>query len=539
MPKARYIYLFSFLVCVVYALAYAAYGFSDTDHGFVQALSWRILEGQVPYLDFLYVRPPGSPYFHAAWLALLPDSWESIGERVLFYVLMTLSTCWSVISLRRVFSFRKLGIAPAGLGVLALILSLHNFPPMAWHTVDGLFWGALGFLGITHPKIGYRTYLGLLAFVMAALMKQAFYPLPLIGGALVILLHERTTIWKSIGMTAGTVLLGTLFVYFWEPNFLPTMLQQITGATSLQDLYAAGIEPYLKPLVFVVLPLLVAWQAMSLYKWRLLPAGLFWVVLIGYIAYYVWKAWHTQTSIGPEKGFAQVFWLLGVGLCLKNIWVNKKAYGLLLGMLLMAWCGGISWGYATPMLYFTPILFAFLLGLREEIDFRVPRYFYALLGAFLVWAYAMLAQFPYRDAPRAALIYPMAQVFPQMQGIYTGETMFRKSQELQRLQRQYGDKFTVLPAYPLAHYLTDSPPILGVDWAHNAECQYSVQTERLQQALAQLEYVLLQTDEDKKKEWEEAGKYGCLLAGYVATHWKPETVGDFFTVYRPPFESSD
>ncbi len=532
MRKVSVIYLFSLLLALLYALAYAPYGFSDTDQGFIQALSWRIMQGQVPYLDFTYVRPPVSLYFHAGILRFLPGNWEVMGERVIFYLMMALIVAWSTISLQRYFSFRKLAISPVGLAILAFVLSVHNYPPMPWHTVDGLFWGALGFLLISHPQGRLRVDIGLCCMILAALCKQAFYPMPLVGLSLIWLLHGRNSFFRAGGLNLGLLLLVGAFIHGWDPAFLPAMLSQITGATTLTDLYAAGIAPYLKPLVLVVIPLLICWQAMSLYKWRLFPAGLFWAVFVGLIGIQVYRSWHMAAYQGPGLGFAQAFWLIGVGLAIKSVWVNKTAYGLILGMLVLAWCSGISWGYASPMLYFTPILFTFLLGLKEELDFRVPRYFFALLGTFLIWSFAMLYQFPYRDQPRADLYYPLAQVFPKMEGVYTGKEMFRKSQELLRFQRHYGDRFSVLPAFPMAHYLLDLNSPLGIDWAHNAECLYDQREAYWIAALSQLDYVLLQPD--KQHEWGQEGPYGCKLAGYVQQNWIKTEEGEYFWLYRPP-----
>ena len=529
MRKDRYIYLFTFIAAIAYAIAYAPYGFGDTDQGFIQALSWRILQGEIPYLDFTYVRPPVGLYFHAGIQALLPTQWEMLGERSLFFLLMGATVAFSTASLHRYFTFSKLALSPSAFALLAFFLSVHNYPPMAWHTVDGLFFGSLGFWFLTRGKSSVWTSLGLLAMILAALTKQAFYPMPLLGLALIALLHGSKFLLRPLLLNLLLLLSAGILIWLLAPDFLSNMWHQISGSSSLSDLVEAGLEPYLKPLLIIVLPLLLCWQAMSLYKWRLLPAGVFWAVFIGLLGLHVWRSWDTGEYVGPSFGLAQAFWLLGIGLVFKSFWVNNRAYGLLGAMLLMAWCAGISWGYATPMLYFGPILFAFLLGLKEELDFQVPRYFFGILGIYVVWVFAMLYQFPYRDETRLEQTYDLGTIFPKLEGIYAGPEMLDKSEELTRLHQEYPGSFTVLPAFPLAHYLLDEQNPLSVDWAHNVECQYEEKKDELWDELQQTEFVFLQLD--KQTEWSDSSRYGCLLAKEVRDRRILLKEGKYFAVY--------
>ena len=57
-------------------MVYAPYGYSGVDEGFITALVWRVLNGELPYVDFIYVRPPGTPLLHAAIQAVLPAAWR-------------------------------------------------------------------------------------------------------------------------------------------------------------------------------------------------------------------------------------------------------------------------------------------------------------------------------------------------------------------------------------------------------------------------------------------------------------------------------
>jgi hypothetical protein len=80
-----------------------------------------------------------------------------------------------------------------------------------------------------------------------------------------------------------------------------------------------------------------------------------------------------------------------------------------------------------------------------------------------------LSLFPYRDAPAWEMKGDGGKVFPQLAGIWTSEDGLQKLEELKSLIARHGKDFEVLPAHPAAHYLSQTQPMLRVDWAHDAE----------------------------------------------------------------------
>ena len=77
-----------FSLPLLYFLVYGFWGFSDTDGCFIPALSYRVINGEIPYKDFFYVRPALSPLLHALELLLLPANLEMIGMRLVAYLMM-------------------------------------------------------------------------------------------------------------------------------------------------------------------------------------------------------------------------------------------------------------------------------------------------------------------------------------------------------------------------------------------------------------------------------------------------------------------
>ena len=149
---------------VVLALCFfARFGFNTyhpTDHGFVLGSAWRVFGGQVPYLDFVWVRPPGSLYLHSA-VFWLPESWSFPAARLVFYLQLAAAAfvpaAWSVCA----------GAAsPVRLGLLSLTayaIALHNFP--ATGAASGVF--LVGYGGMRFSTEFARqpdAHLGFIAF---------------------------------------------------------------------------------------------------------------------------------------------------------------------------------------------------------------------------------------------------------------------------------------------------------------------------------------------------------------------------------------
>ena len=84
--------------------------------------------------------------------------------------------------------------------------------------------------------------------------------------------------------------------------------------------------------------------------------------------------------------------------------------------------------------------------------------------ALLLGAFRLAAEFVYRDGRRAEMHRHLGELFPQMSGIYSTETTYRRYAELRDLAQRYGPDFKVLPYFTRANYLTRTRPPLPNDW---------------------------------------------------------------------------
>lgn len=108
---------------------------------------------------------------------LLPEQWGVIGERYIFFLKVA---AYSWLSAAVLTSDTRRWI----LAVFGFVVSVHCYPPMAWHTVDGILFAVLAvwcFVGNTSsgslPGGAWKPVLAGVFVFAALLCKQSFYPM--------------------------------------------------------------------------------------------------------------------------------------------------------------------------------------------------------------------------------------------------------------------------------------------------------------------------------------------------------------------------
>lgn len=524
------------LLPIVYFLLYGFDGFADTDQGFVPGLAWRVHQGQVPYLDFIYVRPPLTPVLHALELWLWPLEGQMLGMRFDFYLMMAGSVLFGILTLRRWFDFHGLGIQPWMLGVLAFLFGVHNFPAMPWHTVDGIFFGSLGIWLVTHPNSVWQMVFGLFALALAGLAKQPFAVMLPLGFLWIIWAQYRQNKILKISLIAiGGMATTTGCLLLLLPNgFAKAMLNQVSGASSWSDLANVGFIGYLLPLAFFIVSTGVLFKlggkanpSRQIWLGRALLAGLA-LIPMAHAGLAFWK----MEFVPPRLGYCHVLLLAGFAYAILQ-WrpYQRVSASALLMMCALSWASSISWGYAMPAQFALPGLFGFFGLLRMALPgFKIGNVAMRWLAGLVFVGFFLLNLLPYRDAPRWELKAGAGEIFPQLAGISVGPETLEKLHSLKALDLTYNGKIAIFPAQPGFSYLTQRQPMLDVDWEHDAEIGPANMAAFLQDLNTSSIFVAIEKSRTGEANSANA-HYGSQVLKAVLDHWTKVDSVPHFDVY--------
>ncbi len=534
------------------------HSFNPTDQEFVLAYSWRIVNGEVPYRDFLYARTPLTPYLHAPEL-FLPEGWAIQAGRLVYYTELAaagaLPTFWAA---------RRLGIraTPRALALAAafFFLAVHNFPPMPWPTVDAVVFasGAVtAFLFSLDGSAARKDWLRALASVLVALAvlaKQTFAPLALLLVAYGAVESIRQRSWRPVLSSAlpGACIALVVALALASVGALGELVHQVVEPARLResaeipwsgDVVRGGLALYLEALH----PLLIAGMAaaFSLPRWTtagpLAGRAAALLILAALIGLTLWLL------IDPWTAGRQLWWIL-VALLLGEISSPERGdsrAALGLGALLAtAWCASLSFAYLTP-----------LLGLGaagifvEHALARVawPRLTVAVMltAAFVAGAVVMLnLERPYRDLPREAQTQDLGSVYARYGRLYTNSANVDRTRELRDLIERHalsaGHDFLVMPDHPLIHYLTNTRAPLSLDWIQPQE--YLGRGDRLLAELdARKPVVFIQREPSPVIGPSSVPPSPCddppdrqEIVVKVAETWRVIAEGRYFCVYEAP-----
>ncbi len=336
--------LFLALVPLTAHLALSWMGFNPTDDGFVLAHGRRILDGQVPHLDFISIRPVGSPLLHLPELLLAGDLVLYASRFVWWCELAVVAWVW-VGLLATLLEVDLDARERLAIRLLVVMLTAHVAPPRAWHTVDGIFLASLG-LGLASGPRPPAKALGYLLVGAAGLCKQNFLAL---APAALLGLGDwgRPRYWIAVVVPGALYVSGVILL-----GGGPDLLAQVGVA---HDLVSAGLAAYLSnPMVAigVVVGALAGWLprlasrhgalawsrgivALGPLSVLLAPLGLLATALTG-----------SYTLYGRIPAFALFGVALGRLSALPASGRVPAMRAAFLG-LAVAWASSVSYGYAT------------------------------------------------------------------------------------------------------------------------------------------------------------------------------------------------
>ncbi len=479
-----------------YCIFYAPVGLNETDGGFLTGLAWQLQNGKNLYSEIVYVRPPMSVWLRFLELKMLGDGYPILAERVLFYLKIGLSSWLAAVVLTAEKERRWL------VATLSFVVSCHAYPPMAWHTVDGVLLAAasLYFLKIArHNSFIIHALAGFLA-VGAMLCKQSFFPFAAVFLGLLFLKKwtEKRAVFGGVFGFAAAI---AAFLFWlkstgaWADYFFWT-----AGALTADDALKSGFFDFFRiqkmPLFFGLGGAVAGFSVGSIF-FKKEKLGFAWIgFLAGLILSYLFSVLKSAEFLAPFGQARLLFWLGLLGI-LFQIKENLRVAGILanvktddgrtvgrdyllsligfdaIALLAVTWMSAISWGYNLPILFSAPMVFG-CVCLFEKLFFSYQmRLFGAILAVFsLVFVFRIGYEDVYRDGQRGEMTAEMGAVFPRLAGIRSDSATFKKYASLKKIAAELPEKnatLVVLPSFPLADYLLSQRPVLPLDWESSLE----------------------------------------------------------------------
>jgi len=509
-------------LCALYIILYGPYGFEDTDTGYIFGTSWNVYNGQFPHRDFIYTRPAVPAYFHAVFL-YISETYAYLLDRAFFYVQVFIYTLFGAKLLTQYFGISSKKIVYS-IAILGALVSIHNYPPMAWNTIDGVFFCMLGMYFILRLKGKvWSIIIGSCLLVLGIFSKQSFYFMPIFIFLFLLLRKDwyRLKYYSIFGVLAGLAFL--LFKYA-NNTFYQFFEQTIERAPSsaLLDIgflkYAVAIKISFWFLLGIAALLLILHKFVS----KSISYLVLNICVMGFMAHTFYRS-QTQGWEMIEWVF-QIIFILSVWYALLKLRKDKR-FLLVLLLLALSWSAGVSFGYQTPIHFSLPFVFVLYHYCfnTEEKNFRpviTNTVILLFLGTFF-YGYQTL----YRDSNRNELTYNMGEIFPQLTFLKSDEATYNKYSELKQLSQRYKN-IAVVPASPLANYLTNTVNPIGTDWILNEEVNQEIPLLVKQLSIKNSTVFV------EKRTYTQEQKKSYTIVPLIENTWKKLEETQYFIVYK-------
>jgi hypothetical protein len=464
----NYKYLFAFIVAF-YCLVLSQFGFENFDTGYIPSFSWRIVNGESVYEDFIYKGPPVTLYFHALFMEILPETGQFFFIRIIAYLLFGLQVILFVCGFDNIYDLAKYRIDKWGMICVGFVISLLNFSPYPWPTTDGLLFAAIAFWLVSKSKSAGFLLLSAIALltVLSALTKQSFYLVP---GFFLFWIYIKYGLQKAVILLLLVLAFVALYLSFilsitdWN-NFI----HQTTGQTPLLYLYYTGIHNYIfvsvtwfAILILLFLAVFFAYRLTKKQKISISPL-LKWISL-ALFAIAIGASFCGEVRFASRIGFDAALIGLGYASLARR---NLPQLAPIMVAMGIAWSSSISLGYQYPILFATGIILCFMLLIGKNLNINSKLYFWIAWPICLIsFAYNYM---PYRETDISTLKYSLENVSSKLKYIKTNKASFEKYSELKNLVSKYGENFIVAPNIPMANYLFNDQSELPADWIIETE----------------------------------------------------------------------
>ena len=536
------IYLFFILG---YCWIYAPYGLENNDGGFILGLSYQLSQGLVLYEEIINAKPPMSIIIHAINFLYPFDLAPILSSRIFFFFQIAVYSALTSVLFARYFHFSHSGAL--FLSIASFIFNAHNFPPMAWFTVDGIFFSIIAIYFAATFTNDRKILRGLLAFVFAyaaAMSKQPFYITPIVIAFLMLYPAPK----RYVALTLACSFTGGLLIYLFITSMLDVtlMYEAIYFQHSKEGLISSGIIDYIMDwldlrTILTAGPLAAAllfWNYTRLKEKKLEKAhylGLFLVLsIIVYMASILQIFMAANKHTYPTMLIDSVFTVTAVISLLNMVKTKDHAWVVLTAMHAISWAASISWGYRTTALFSSPSLIVTALALHNVFEgHRLVRFGpFVAITAILVILYAG-NQFLYSfegSVRRQEASVRIDNEFPSLYGIMVTEQQAAALRELALLKNELPDDIIVVPNWPLYNVIFGGSNPIGMDWLINSDV--GPYGQLVKDRIERVTHALVFRDAPSSPV---EGIFGSRLTQWIVLNWEfQDRKTKYFDVYENP-----
>ncbi len=346
-------------------LLFSWMGFNPTDEGFTLAATRRLLDGEIPHRDFISIRPAGPYLTYLPVMIFGGDYVIWLSRWVAWLQLALVGWCW-VAAFDRWLVLTLNPTRAAAVAFTAFAMSAHDYPVMAWHSLDAMAATAAG-VALVSTRRRRAATLGYAALGAACLSRQNYLPM---APAMLLLTGD----WRSPRcMAAAAAPVTIMAAVLAAAGALPDAMSQLLAK---HDLRTVGIIHYLDD---NALP----WTLNAGYWGMALLFGdvragrttdaartgrLFGLLLLAGLSY--WAAFELRTESYPHLPSFALFGAVA-GACLNQLdGLAARPHAVLTGAVLYAFTVAMLAGLRDPL--GAAALAAALLAARVLLAARIP-----------------------------------------------------------------------------------------------------------------------------------------------------------------------
>lgn len=459
--------LFSATIILMF-FAYMFWDYNSGDTAYIMGALWFTHTGNLPYIDFVFTRPPGMLIFHSHWFSIIPENFHYIGIRIVSFGSYILSAVILAHIFKRFFSLSNMRLTVVLLIAVFILITFRSIEQIHLYRSDSILFALLSiFIATKKNDWKYLLAGGLFAF-FAAISRQTFILFPFFTALMLFFLYDKS--YKKPLQYLSGAFIGLLLIILalLLTGAMNDFIRHVFGQKgAMRQLITALVFSYIKlnalPVMislFFVLVLMLRKRLLKTDFNKGLPLAIFISVLfILPLLFQVFpfnEAGFNFFSILANSDYF-LFWLTLIYV-VYNFSFHNKGILVFIALLFIVYLDGISYGGATIYSTSSIPLFGGLLLLGQFWKSGKVRNIVILIIAVL--SLRVLTFFPF-DFEKKQFIWEempnnLGEVFPKLSYIHGSDETYEKLKNLKLLTDKYAPNFFVFPRSS-THYLVGVP----------------------------------------------------------------------------------